>query len=331
VDQQVRRTPIPRTRVDIAEFCWEGNPVPWMEPTTTLGLAVTATGGVGHNGEPTVSPPRLRPPSSKSSATTPRTGCGIGRAETGFRRQPLMDWRLVRPEDQWLHEQLANIFSAHWSHGRYGSYWAGRLVLQKWRGSTPIPALNSTTIMPRSLCLPADYAKSQSVVTLPHPPPVAAQYLVQALLDSESRNERERLGSALLDTLGDSFGLPPCRLTVADRAQTHSTDVRGRLVRKTYGYYRCRIPRPGALPERCGIRIYHRTAIRTQVLAPGAFTSTLIHEWIHHFDFTGLLLNRSPHTRGFYARLRSVAQQLGVTYQSPIEPGAETDAPSDGG
>ena len=78
--------------------------------------------------EPTVSPPRLRPPSSKSSATTPRTGCRTGRAETGFRRQPLMDWRLVRPEDQWLHEQLANLFSARWSPGRYGSYWAGRLV-----------------------------------------------------------------------------------------------------------------------------------------------------------------------------------------------------------
>ncbi len=177
--------------------------------------------------------------------------------------------------------------------------------------------------MPRSLCPPADYAKSQSVVSLPHPPPMAARYLVQALMDSESRTERERLGSALLDTLGDSFGLPPCSLTVADRAQAHATDDRGRLVRKTYGYYRCRIPRPAAPPERCGIRIYHRTAIRTQVLAPGAFTSTLIHEWVHHFDFAGLMLSRSPHTRGFYARLRSATDQLGVAYQPRTESDAE--------
>ena len=164
--------------------------------------------------------------------------------------------------------------------------------------------------MRRSQRQTADYVRSQAVTGLPHVPPEGGQVLVQALLDSESRHERELIGSALLEMLNESYGLPPCKLTIADRAQLHATDVSGRLVRKTYGYYRCRIVSPGAIPERCGIRIYHRTAIRQQVLAPGAFVSTLIHEWTHHFDFTGLMLSRSPHTAGYYARVRSASDQL---------------------
>jgi hypothetical protein len=175
--------------------------------------------------------------------------------------------------------------------------------------------------MPRSSCTPADYATSQRVVTLPHPPPVAGMVLVAALLQSETKRERERLGMSLLEVLNDSFGLPSCGLTIADRAQTHGTDSSGRLSHKTYGYYRCRIPATGAAPERCAIRIYHLTAIRNQVLAPGAFTTTLVHEWTHHFDFTELRLGRSPHTRGFYARLHWVADSLGVSSSRRTVPG----------
>ncbi|MDA8332327.1 MAG: hypothetical protein M0027_14225 [Candidatus Dormibacteraeota bacterium] len=167
----------------------------------------------------------------------------------------------------------------------------------------------------------ADYARSQAVLSLPHIPPEAGQILVQALLDSETRHERELVGGALLEMLNESYQLPPCKLTIADRAQVHATDPAGRLVRKTYGYYRCRIVRPGAIPERCGIRIYHRTAIRQQVLAPGAFVSTLLHEWTHHFDFTGLLLARSPHTAGFYARLRSTSDTLMAGWATLEGPG----------
>ena len=53
------------------------------------------------------------------------------------------------------------------------------------------------------------------------------------------------------------------------------------------------------------IRIYHRTAVRQQVITPKVFLNTLLHEWVHHFDFAGLRLPRSPHTAGFYARLRA--------------------------
>jgi len=175
--------------------------------------------------------------------------------------------------------------------------------------------------MRRSQHQTADYLRSQALISLPHLPPEGGQILVQALLDSETRHERELIGSALLEMLNESYELPPCKLTIADRAQVHATDGAGRLVRKTYGYYRCRIVRPGALPERCGIRIYHRTAIRQQVVAPSAFVATLLHEWTHHFDFTGLRLARSPHTTGFYARLRSASDHLMANWVTAAGPG----------
>jgi hypothetical protein len=173
--------------------------------------------------------------------------------------------------------------------------------------------------MPRFATSPVDYAKSQAVLALPHVPPAAAGALVASLLDSERLDEREQIAGALLEVLNDSFGLPPVRLVLADRPQTHATDQSGRLAQKTYGYYRCRIARPGATPERCAIRIYHRTAIRQQVLASGAFVNTLLHEWTHHFDFSGLGLGRSPHTAGFFSRLRWLAASVGAARVLPPE------------
>ncbi len=141
------------------------------------------------------------------------------------------------------------------------------------------------------------------------PAPPTAPALLSALLVSSGSRERELLGSALLEVLNSAFGLRPCALTVADRPQLHSKDERGRLARATYGYYRCRVPATGP-PQRCAIRIYHRTAMRGQVVSPAAFTNTLLHEWVHHYDFAGLGLRHSPHTAGFFSRLGQLRSLL---------------------
>src|SRR6266550_306279 len=74
--------------------------------------------------------------------------------------------------------------------------------------------------------------------------------------------------------------------TPADRPQRHRKRE-GRLELKTYGYYRIAWE---STPRRGSIRIYNLTAIRQQVLAPKVFLETLLHEWVHHYDFTGLEL-----------------------------------------
>src|ERR1700674_5658393 len=118
-----------------------------------------------------------------------------------------------------------------------------------------------------------------------------------SILDETTAAGRQARGQALLDVLDEAAGLPPCKLTVADRPQRHRTRG-GKLEVKTYGYYRIAWE---STPRRGSIRIYNLTAIRQQVLAPKVFLETLLHEWVHHYDFTGLQLERSPHTSGFFA------------------------------
>jgi hypothetical protein len=134
-----------------------------------------------------------------------------------------------------------------------------------------------------------------------------------SLLNEVTAEGRQVKGQALLDVLNEAAGLPPCKLTVADRPQRHRTRG-GKLELKTYGYYRIAFE---TTPHRGAIRIYNLTAIRRQVLAPKVFLETLLHEWVHHYDFTGLQLDRSPHTSGFFNRIRDLAETLGVGFVAP--------------
>jgi hypothetical protein len=141
----------------------------------------------------------------------------------------------------------------------------------------------------------------------------AGKAVALSILDEQSAAGRQAQGQRLLDLLDDAAGLPPCKLTVVDRPQRHRTRG-GRLELKTYGYYRIAWENR---PQKGTIRIYNLTAIRQQVLAPKVFLETLLHEWVHHYDFTGLQLDRSPHTSGFFARIRDLAETLGVGFVTP--------------
>jgi hypothetical protein len=161
------------------------------------------------------------------------------------------------------------------------------------------------------------YVRSQAHSGLPVAPDAVARGLVMAVLEAgDEARERRRLGQMLVDGLDDLAGLPECAVVIADRPQVHEHDGR-RLQSKTYGYYRCRYV-DGAVTD-ARIRIYHRTAVRQQVISPKVFLNTLLHEWVHHYDFAGLRLARSPHTAGFYARLRALAEALDVGFVLPPE------------
>ncbi len=190
---------------------------------------------------------------------------------------------------------------------------------------SPVPPRAGRT--PRRGLRPDAAYRASRAAGLPAVPPPAAGVLARALLDAATLLERERLGTALVDTLCRTFRLPPCGLVIADRPQVHRRDGSGRLVERTYGTYRCRLPGGGALPDRCRIRIYHRTAVREQVLGPRPFLQTLLHEWGHHLDFAGLRLGRSPHTQGFYARVARLGELLGVAVAPPAAPGGPGPTP----
>ncbi len=167
----------------------------------------------------------------------------------------------------------------------------------------------------------ATYRRSQSASGLPvQPSPIARGLALRIIDSSDDPQERKRFGQLLLDELDALAGLPHCDLVVADRAQVHSHNGQ-RLQSKTYGYYRCTFAEGAVKTAR--IRIYHKTAVRQQVITTKVFLNTLLHEWEHHHDFAGLRLPRSPHTAGFYARLRALASALEVGFVMPPEPGAD--------
>jgi hypothetical protein len=164
----------------------------------------------------------------------------------------------------------------------------------------------------------ATYERSQRATGLPVRPTAVARGLAERILQSgDDARERRRLAQLLVDELSAEAGLSRVEVAVADKPQVHEHDGQ-RLQSKTYGYYRCWFA--DGRVSRARIRIYHRTARLQKVITPKVFLNTLLHEWVHHFDFDGLRLARSPHTAGFYARLRALAEALDVAFVLPPEP-----------
>lgn len=147
----------------------------------------------------------------------------------------------------------------------------------------------------------ANYVRSNAVTTVDVAVNETAKHLARKLLGAVNAADRQRLGEALLDALADAAQIDICALKVSDTRQSHRR-VGGRTVFKQYGYYR---------PQSKYIYIQNRTAVRGQILAPKSFLETLLHEWLHHYDYQVLKL-QSIHTAGFYARLRDLKQRLNI-------------------
>ncbi len=58
------------------------------------------------------------------------------------------------------------------------------------------------------------------------------------------------------------------------------------------------------------ITVWMYTAKRRQVVAPRTLLRTLLHEVVHHLDYTKLALEESFHTDGFFKRESSLVRQL---------------------
>jgi len=146
-----------------------------------------------------------------------------------------------------------------------------------------------------------NYQRSNEIETVDFKVNISAVDLAQYLLDSSSTVERQKLGEQLLDELCDASAIDIVNLKISDTQQYHKKRA-GRVVFKQYGYYR---------PKSNYIYIQNKTAVRGQILAAKTFLDTLLHEWLHHYDFHRLRLN-SIHTAGFYSRLQNLKTKLKI-------------------
>ncbi len=146
----------------------------------------------------------------------------------------------------------------------------------------------------------AIYRKSDARIEIRLPQPAGLHPLVRALEDalrSEARDAVQRASQALIAALTDAMGLPPIRVEVL-AARPHARW--GEL----HGLYTNERGRPPA------IQLWMRTAKQKRVVAFRTYLRTLLHEVGHHVDYTGLRLQDSFHTEGFYKRESSLFYQL---------------------
>lgn len=104
----------------------------------------------------------------------------------------------------------------------------------------------------------------------------------------------------LVDYLCDKFKISRAKVIVMNSKQPHST-INGKLKSVKYGDYN---------PNSHIIRIWNLTAIQGKEISIKSFLDTLLHEFIHHYDFTVLKFNQSPHTSGFYKRLSDLSNKI---------------------
>ena len=121
------------------------------------------------------------------------------------------------------------------------------------------------------------------------------------LKSGETAACRQKNAQVLCDYLCGKFNLPRVEVVVTDRAQPHSTNSRGSLHSKTLGNYR---------PFVMLITLFNKTAVKHQTVAIKTLADTLLHEFIHHYDYTRLNLGASPHTAGFYKRIKDLKRKL---------------------
>ena len=74
---------------------------------------------------------------------------------------------------------------------------------------------------------------------------------------------------------------------------------------------------PGRKPQ---IKVWMRTAAFGKVVAFKTFLRTLLHEVLHHLDYSHYKLRDSFHTAGFYSRESSLVRQLMGDMRKPTAP-----------
>ena len=153
-----------------------------------------------------------------------------------------------------------------------------------------------------------NYAKSKSELRIKGAKTLPKK-LKYAILNSvrDTATYRQKLAQEFVDGVCEKICIPSVRVYVYDKARPHSTNRRGSLRSQTLGQYRfvsgTRTP--------VSITIWNLTAVRKDRVSAKMFLGTLEHELVHHYDICKLKLSNSPHTSGFYQRIRILDSLFG--------------------
>lgn len=115
------------------------------------------------------------------------------------------------------------------------------------------------------------------------------------ILCGESITDRQKVSQKCLDYLCDKFKIEKVKLTALNKPQRKKANG------KTLGFYTV---------GRNHITIYNLTATTQKTVSIKTFYDTLLHEFMHHYDYKVLKLENSLHTSGFYQRISDLKNKL---------------------
>jgi hypothetical protein len=146
----------------------------------------------------------------------------------------------------------------------------------------------------------AVYRQSDAVPELPLSNGRAVWPIVDELrlaLLADDRRRVEAACASLQLALTRTLVVEPVKVSVlAVRPTLRASELHGLYTRE-----------PGRTPR---IQVWMRTAQQKRVVAFRTFLRTLLHELVHHFDYTHLKLADSFHTEGFFKRESSLFKQI---------------------
>lgn len=122
-------------------------------------------------------------------------------------------------------------------------------------------------------------------------------YLAQSL-DKENKSSIEDASAKVALGLCRIFNVSGVQMKVLSaRPNDHTGELHGLYQREIQS-------------KKSTITLWMRTAKRKQVVSFKTYLRTLVHEVLHHLDFTYFNLGESFHTQGFYQRENSLYKQL---------------------
>lgn len=138
-----------------------------------------------------------------------------------------------------------------------------------------------------------DYEKSNKITEVYYSRLSSKEY---AMLLKDNMN-RKQAGQILLNYLCDKYKIKKIPLIVLDAPRKCKGNG------QVHGFY-----------KHCNgigisITIYNKTAKTQKEVAIKTFVSTLLHEFIHHYD-TSFLKIQPSHTTGFYKRINDLKTKL---------------------
>ena len=155
-----------------------------------------------------------------------------------------------------------------------------------------------------------DYRKSDKIEDLPFPRKARQQIWarVDALEAALAAGKQKRLQATTAElclAVTQAFGVDPVRVQVKSRRPVD---------RDGSEYYGLTTWEDGKPPL---IELWMRTRAQKRVVAFKTYMRTLIHELLHHLDYSYLGLEETFHTQGFFKRESSLFRQLVTDRPSP--------------